>query len=89
MKPYGKSKWEAEQLFSEVGSRGRLETVVLRVPLVYGPRVKAKFLSLLKLCDTHLPLPLGAIADNRLSLIYVGNLAAGIAATAAWYRSTK
>ena len=42
-KPYGKSKWEAEQLLSEVGSRGRLETVVLRVPLVYGPRVKANF----------------------------------------------
>ena len=88
-KPYGKSKWEAEQLFSEVGSRGRLETVVLSVPLVYGSRVKANLLSLLKLCDTHLPLPLGAIADNRLSLIYVGNLAAGITATAAWYRSTK
>lgn len=76
---YGKSKSEAEQLLNEIESSGRLETVVLRVPLTYGPGVKANFLSLLKLCDTHLPLPLGAIADNRRSLIYVGNLAAAIA----------
>ena len=41
--------------------------------------MKANFLSLLKLCYTHLPLPLGAIADNRRSLIYVGNMAAAIA----------
>ena len=76
---YGKSKSEAEQLLNEIESSGRLETVVLRVPLTYGPGVKANFLSLLKLCYTHLPLPLGAIADNRRSLIYVGNLAAAIA----------
>ncbi len=76
---YGKSKWEAEQLLAEIGSRGRLETVVLRVPLVYGPGVRANFLSLLRLCDTHFPLPFGAITDNRRSLIYVGNLASAIA----------
>ena len=75
---YGKSKWEAEQLLADMGSHGRLETVSLRVPLVYGPGVKANFLSLLKLCDTPFPLPLGAITDNRRSLIYVGNLADAI-----------
>jgi nucleoside-diphosphate-sugar epimerase len=76
---YGKSKLEAEQLLAEMGSRSRLETVSLRVPLVYGPGVKANFLSLLKLCDTPFPLPFGAITDNRRSLIYVGNLADAIA----------
>jgi nucleoside-diphosphate-sugar epimerase len=76
---YGKSKWEAEQVLTEIGSRGRLETVVLRVPLVYGPGVRANFLSLLRLCDTKFPLPFGAIIDNRRSLLFVGNLADAIA----------
>ena len=77
---YGQSKWEAEQILAEIGSRGRLETVVLRVPLVYGPGVKANFLSLLRLCDTKFPLPFGAITDNRRSLLFVDNLADAIAA---------
>lgn len=72
--PYGISKWEAEQVLADIGSRNRLETVALRIPLVYGPGVRANFLSLLKLCDTPFPLPLGAISENRRSLIYVGNL---------------
>ena len=76
---YGKSKWEAEQLLANVGARGQLETVTLRVPLVYGPGVKANFLSLLKLCDTNIPLPFGALTDNKRSLIYVHNLADAIA----------
>ncbi|MDA0651774.1 MAG: NAD-dependent epimerase/dehydratase family protein [Proteobacteria bacterium] len=76
---YGKSKWEAEQILTEIGSCGELETVVLRVPLVYGPGVRANFLSLLRLCDTKFPLPFGAITDNRRSLLFVGNLADAIA----------
>ena len=71
---YATSKWEAEQALAEA-SGGGIETVVLRTPLVYGPGVKANFLSLLKLCDTALPLPLGGIDGNRRSLIYLGNLA--------------
>ena len=76
---YGQSKWEAEQLLSEISAGGKLETVTLRVPLVYGPGVRANFLSLLKLCDTNIPLPFGALTDNRRSLIYVRNLADAIA----------
>ncbi len=72
---YGTSKWEAEQALAELSAGGGIETVVLRAPLVYGPGVKANFLSLLRLCDTALPLPLGGIDGNRRSLIYLGNLA--------------
>jgi len=71
---YGTSKWEAEQLLEDVGARNPLETVILRVPLVYGPGVKGNFLSLLKLCDSSLPLPLGGLTGNRRSLLYTGNL---------------
>ena len=67
---YGQAKRLAEQ--GLLGLRG-LEPVILRPPLVYGPRVKANFLALLRAVDRGWPLPLASIR-NRRSLIYVGNL---------------
>src|SRR4051812_45359247 len=55
-----------------------MQLVVLRPPLVYGPRVRGNFLSLLQAIDRRLPLPLGTI-QNRRSLLYVENLADAIA----------
>ena len=61
--PYGISKLEGEQaLWAEVR---RTEAVVLRPPLVYGPGVKANFRALLRLVDSGLPLPLGAVSNRR------------------------
>lgn len=71
--PYALSKLEAEQGLAEIAGEGRMEVVVLRPPLVYGPGVKGNFLSLLRLCDRRLPLPLGGIA-NRRSLLFLDNL---------------
>lgn len=76
---YGRSKQEAEQILMGMAAQTALEPVILRVPLVYGPGVKANFLSLLRLCDSAVPLPFGAISENRRSLIYVENLADAIA----------
>ena len=70
---YGLSKWEAEQALSAIAAESRLETVVLRPPLVYGPGVKGNILRLMRAIDRGLPLPLGGI-DNSRSLIYLGNL---------------
>ncbi len=70
--PYGVSKWEAEQVLHTVAEDTGLEVVILRPPLVYGPGVKANFLSLLKLLDRAIPLPLSSI-NNLRSFIYVGN----------------
>jgi len=78
---YGQSKWEAEQILRDMGSDGTMETVILRPPLVYGPGVRANFLSLLKLSDTGLPLPFGSMTKNRRSLIYVKNLAQALCRT--------
>lgn len=78
--PYGQAKWEAEQQLAGIADRAGLEVVILRAPLVYGPGVKANFLSLIALCDTALPLPFGAITHNRRSLLYVRNLADAIRA---------
>ncbi|MDD5226635.1 MAG: SDR family oxidoreductase [Candidatus Omnitrophica bacterium] len=70
---YGISKWEAEQALQSITKESRMEIVIIRPPLVYGPGVGANFLRLLKLAGSGLPLPLGSIKNLR-SLIYVGNL---------------
>lgn len=72
---YGEAKLAAERALAEV--RG-IETVILRPPLVYGPRVKANFLLLMRAVAQGWPLPFASI-ENRRSLIYVGNLADAIA----------
>ena len=71
--PYGVSKWEAEQALWEVSSKTGLELVVIRPPLVYGPRVKGNFLRLLRWVSRGLPLPLGAVQNQR-SLVGLDNL---------------
>jgi len=79
---YGLTKWEAEQALRELSAAGRMETVVLRPPLVYGPGVKGNFLRLLALVARGVPLPFASL-DNRRSLIYVENLADAIRAAIA------
>lgn len=71
--PYGVSKWEAEQIVARVSARRGIEAVIVRSPLVYGPGVGGNFLSLLQLIRCGLPLPLGAVRNQR-SLIYRDNL---------------
>lgn len=71
--PYGVSKHEAEQGLRLLAQETGLEVVIIRPPLVYGPGVKANFMSLLMLSATRLPLPFGAV-NNRRSMVYVGNL---------------
>lgn len=73
--PYSRSKAEAERLLGEVSRR--LECVIVRPPLVYGPRVRANFLRLMRLVDSGVPLPLASVANHR-SLLFVGNLADAI-----------
>jgi len=75
---YGRAKLAAEQAISGVVARSGLEAVILRPPLVYGPRVKANFLALMRAIDRGWPLPFGSI-ENRRSLLYVGNLCDAIA----------
>ena len=71
--PYGLSKQEAEEGLRLLADETGLEVVIIRPPLVYGPGVKANFLSLLKLSATGLPLPFGSV-NNKRSMVYVGNL---------------
>ena len=70
---YGRSKLAAEEALREESARSGIESTVLRPPLVYGPRVRANFLALMRWVDRGWPLPFAGVA-NRRSLVYVGNL---------------
>jgi UDP-glucose 4-epimerase len=78
---YGISKAEAEVQLAEFGARTGLEIVVVRPPLVYGPHVRANFLSLLGALSKGMPLPVGAVQARR-SLCFVDNLASALVACA-------
>jgi nucleoside-diphosphate-sugar epimerase len=71
--PYGVSKREAETALMQLGRESGMEVVVIRPPLVYGPGVKANFLSMMNWLSRGIPLPLGAIGNQR-SLVAITNL---------------
>lgn len=74
---YGISKMKTEQALLALAAESGLEVVILRPPLVYGPKVKANFASLIKMVDTGMPLPFASI-HNKRSMIYLGNLVSAI-----------
>ncbi|WP_339493569.1 UDP-glucose 4-epimerase family protein [Pseudomonas sp. RA_105y_Pfl2_P56] len=71
--PYGVSKWEAEEQLMQVGKDTGMEVVIIRPPLIYGPGVKANFFNMMRWLERRVPLPLGAI-NNQRSLVAIGNL---------------
>lgn len=71
---YGRSKYEAEQALFALAANTKMEVVVIRPPLVYGPGVKANFAALCRLSSKPVPLPFSLIRRNKRSMIYIGNL---------------
>lgn len=70
---YAITKWEAEQGLLKIAQKSRMEVVIIRPPLVYGPGVKANFLTMMRWLHKRIPLPLGAIHNQR-SLVALDNL---------------
>lgn len=70
---YGISKLEAEQALWALATEKRMEVVIIRPPLVYGPGVKGNFSLMMNWVRRGLPLPLGSI-NNRRSLVALDNL---------------
>jgi len=68
---YGRTKWEAEKSLAQFPG---IEIAIVRSPLVYGAGVKGNLLALLRLADSTMPLPFGAI-ENRRSFVHVDDLA--------------
>lgn len=71
--PYGLSKYEAEQGLLAIAKQTKMDVIIIRPPLVYGPNVKGNFLTLIKCIQKNVPLPLGNIHNLR-SLIALDNL---------------
>jgi nucleoside-diphosphate-sugar epimerase len=74
VEPYAKSKWQAEQVLTSFSQQHGLELVIVRPPLVYGPDAPGNFGRLLALAKLPLPLPFGAVHNQR-SFISVQNMA--------------
>ena len=70
---YGLSKMEAEQGLREIALQTGMEVAIIRPPLVYGPGVKANFAAMMRWLQLGVPLPLGAIHNQR-SLVALDNL---------------
>jgi nucleoside-diphosphate-sugar epimerase len=70
---YGVSKLEAEQGLREIALQTGMEVVIIRPPLIYGPGVKANFAVMMRWLKSGVPLPLGAIHNQR-SLVSLDNL---------------
>jgi len=71
--PYGLSKYEAEKGLLALAKNTNMEVVIIRPPLVYGPAVKANFASMINWVSRGVPLPFGAVRNQR-SLVALDNL---------------
>lgn len=70
---YAVSKYEAERGLLELAKQTSMKVVIIRPPLVYGPGAPGSFGSLVRWLSRGLPLPLGAIHNQR-SLVGIDNL---------------
>lgn len=70
---YGISKYEAELGLLMLSKKNKMEVVIIRPPLVYGPGVKGNFLKMISLISMSIPLPLGGIKTKR-SIVFIDNL---------------
>ncbi|MCS5712286.1 NAD-dependent epimerase/dehydratase family protein [Candidatus Berkiella aquae] len=70
---YSLSKLQGEQILKEEARRQGMEWVIIRPPLIYGPKVKGNFQQLIALAKTPYPLPFRLLKNQR-SLVSVFNL---------------
>ncbi len=72
--PYGQSKARAETGLQKIARLTKMDIVIIRPPLVYGPNPKGNLNKLALNILNGLPLPFGAVDFNFRSMVYVGNL---------------
>ena len=71
--PYAVSKCESELGLQALSAETGMEVVIIRPPLVYGLDAPGNFGSLIRLLRRGVPLPLGAVHNQR-SLVSLDNL---------------
>lgn len=85
---YAISKYEAEQGLLNLAKETGMEVVIIRPPLVYGSNAPGNFGSLVKWMGRPIPLPFGAIYNQR-SLVALDNLVSFISLCANREKSPK
>ena len=70
---YSNTKWEAELALKKFFASSNIALTIIRPPLVYGPKPKANFKTLLSMSRYPIPLPFGGV-HNKRSLISIDNL---------------
>ena len=83
---YGRSKAEAEDVICAAHVAGRVDAVIVRPVLVYGPGAKGNLVRLMTAIRRGQMLPLGGV-QNRRSLVGVSNLADALLTVATSARS--
>jgi nucleoside-diphosphate-sugar epimerase len=71
---YAISKHEAEVGLQALALESDMEVVIIRPPLCYGPNAPGNFGALMRWLQHGLPLPFGAVTQNRRSLVGLDNL---------------
>lgn len=72
--PYACSKAQAEQALTQVVRGTRMNLVIVRPPLVYGPGAPGNFSVLVRAIASGFPLPFGSVTNNRRSFVAIDNL---------------
>ena len=75
--PYGISKLESEEVVRAEADGTGMTVVIFRLPMVYGPGNKGNLPRMIRWADRGLPFPL-VQPDNLRSMVYVGNVVAGV-----------
>lgn len=75
--PYAISKWQAEQMLNLLETKDKMMVVSLRLPLIYGPGVKANFKKIVEWIRKKIPLPF-LFVNNKRSFLFVGNFSNAI-----------
>jgi len=71
--PYAISKYEAELSLQKIAATSKMDVVIIRPPLVYGPGVKGNFNKMMRWLVKGVPLPFSMVNNSR-SLVALDNL---------------
>lgn len=74
--PYGRTKYEAEELICKTNSKFGLNYIIIRPTTVYGPRDKAGIFQLFKIINKGLFFFIGN-GKNKMDYVYVDDLVQG------------
>jgi nucleoside-diphosphate-sugar epimerase len=79
---YGRAKVEAEKAVAAAHSAGKIQATILRPGWIYGPRDKNSYGRLGDMMRRGIAIRVGK-GDNRITLVYAGNVARAISAALA------